>query len=166
LTYSTVGSFHGISSTHFSSRWTTNTSTISSLINSKDIQPIVNPTLYPGIILMIQTGEETSTPYDIALEVSPNNTVLLFNAGKYLAEKKEMYTPAISLFDKAIKIDSNCYQAIYLKAQTFTILGRHDEAKTLFDIAFKLHPEYKGESIVKPHKKSYALSGSSIERTL
>jgi hypothetical protein len=53
-------------------------------------------------IVRIQTGD-TSTPYDEAIKIDPDNIQLLTNAGIYLADKKEMYLQTIFLFDKVLK---------------------------------------------------------------
>ena len=114
----------------------------------------------PATIVRIQTGD-TSTPYDEAIKIAPDNIQLLTNAGIYLADKKGMYTHAISLFDKVLKKDTNYVQAIYSKAETLEKLGRSDEAEKLFDTAKELDPAYKGEFITFPSKVSKA-SASSV----
>jgi tetratricopeptide (TPR) repeat protein len=102
-------------------------------------------------IYRIQTGD-TGTPFDEAIKIHPNNIQLLTNAGIYLADKKEMYLQALSLFDKVLKKDTKYVQAIYNKAETLEILGRDDEAEKLFDTAKELDPTYRGDFILSPPK--------------
>jgi tetratricopeptide (TPR) repeat protein len=124
----------------------------------------------PGSIIRVQTGD-TSTPYDEAIKIDPNNVQLLTNAGIYLAEKKQMYHQALLFFDKVLKKDDNYVQAMYNKAETLDKLGRSDEAQILFDSAIKLDPTYNGDYIKSSYESSKAsavsaASVSPIEATL
>jgi Flp pilus assembly protein TadD, contains TPR repeats len=48
---------------------------------------------------------DIKTPFDRALELKPNDTKILVNTGKYLADKLGKYEVAIVFFDRALKID-------------------------------------------------------------
>jgi tetratricopeptide (TPR) repeat protein len=141
-----------IGSTTTSSSSTAHTS---SNINGKIIDISLEHVSNPATIVKIQTGD-TSTPYDEAIKIDPDNIQLLTNAGIYLADKKGMYNNAIDLFDKVLKKDTTYVQAIYNKGETLEKLGRSDEAKTLLDTAKKLDPTYEGDFITSPPKVSKA----------
>ena len=162
-----TSSFDVISTGKSSSNSTSATNIITSAptVNSKIVDMFQEQTssgLAAASIHRIQTGD-TITPYDEAIKIDPDNIQLLTNAGIYLADKKEMYLQAISLFDKVLKKDTNYVQAIYNKAETLEKLGRSGEAQILFDTAKELDPAYEGDFILSPPKVSKAsISAVSI----
>ena len=117
------------------------------------IEDLISSDTSAASIYRIQTGD-ISTPYDEAIKIDPDNIQLLTNAGIYLADKKEMYLQALSLFDKVLKKDTKYVQAIYNKAETLEKLGRSGEAQRLFDTAKELDPAYEGDFITSPPEVS------------
>ena len=84
-----------------------------------------------------------------------------------LLTRKVCTSHAISYFDRALEKDTKYVQAIYNKAETLEILGRDDEAETLFDTAKELDPTYRGDFILSPPKvfKSSSPASSILAKT-
>jgi len=74
-----------------------------------------------------------------ALEISPNDISTLVNCASALHELRR-FAEAISYFDIALSLDSDCAQAWRNKGNTLRVLKRYDEAITHYDKALSLEP--------------------------
>jgi tetratricopeptide (TPR) repeat protein len=135
-----------------------------------NLTPDFKPVLYDGIIfnhgryvlvttsiLNNSSSPDVKTPFDRALELKPDDTKILVNKGKYLADKLGNYDVAIVFFDRALKIDLNYVPALVKKGGCLEKLESHEDAQELFDKAKQLDPTYENKFISAPPKTSNAL---------
>lgn len=98
-----------------------------------------------------------TAPFDKALELSPMDTKVLLNKGKYLADKLGKYDEAIIFYDKALKINANYAPALYNKGEAPQKLARYNEAQQYFDKAKNIDPSYGGDFINPSPHSSYSV---------
>ena len=55
---------------------------------------------------------------------------------------KRMYNRALQEFDKAVKIDSNNFRALYWRGRVYLKMGHYDKAAADFKMVVKLKPHY------------------------
>jgi len=67
------------------------------------------------------------------------------------------FDDAIPLFQKAIKIDDNCAKAYYALGLMYSKKGMNEEAKTAYNKAIQINPDYKTEL------KNFGLTGPDEE---
>lgn len=82
--------------------------------------------------------QEAAESYDKALNFDPNNTYLLINKGKSLANMGR-YQDAIACFDESIAINSSSTESLHLKGIALSQgLNMNDEAIAVFEQALQL----------------------------
>ena len=97
-------------------------------IAEANLTPDFKPVIFDGINFNIENyvfittsinndsaNPDVKTPFDRALELKPDDTKILVNTGKYLADKLGKYEIAIVFFDRALKIDFNYVPALVNK---------------------------------------------------
>ena len=70
--------------------------------------------------------------YQRILEIKPDYADVIHNVGWINYQYKQDYNTALDCFTKAIKADSNFYQAWYNRGKTYEKLGQMQQAKEDF----------------------------------
>ncbi len=86
--------------------------------------------------------ERAAASYDKALELEPNNTALLNNKGKALANLGR-FDDAISCFRKSLDINASNLESMNLEAIALSQgLGENSQAIAIFDQILQINPYY------------------------
>ncbi|WP_434509983.1 tetratricopeptide repeat protein [Desulfitobacterium sp. AusDCA] len=83
----------------------------------------------------------TSAPAPAAPTEIQQKALNLYEQGLKLYYNRQ-FSQALDLFNQALALDPNCYQAINGKGATYSFLGRYDEGITLIRHALELKPDF------------------------
>lgn len=87
------------------------------------------------------TAATTSTATPSVLPENQQKALNLYDQGLKLYYNRQ-FSPALGLFNQALSLDPNCYQAINGKGATYAFLGRYDEGIALIKQALELKPDF------------------------
>ena len=79
--------------------------------------------------------------YGQILKIKPDHADAIHNVGWINYKYKQDYNTALDCFTKAIRADSNFYQAWYNRGMTYEKLGQHAQAQADFEKAESLYTE-------------------------
>lgn len=74
-------------------------------------------------------------------ETNKQEALNLYDQGLKLYYNRQ-FNEGLALFNKALALDPDCYQALNGKGATYAFLGRYDEGITLIQKALKLKPDF------------------------
>ena len=78
--------------------------------------------------------------FDKALEIIPNNFIVLHGVALALTLYSDNYSKALELVEQALKINPEYIYSMDTKALVFNQLGRYQEAVELYDKVLKKAP--------------------------
>jgi tetratricopeptide (TPR) repeat protein len=86
------------------------------------------------------TSGNASPTEDLSPPTNPD-ALVLYEQGLDLYYERN-FSEALKLFNKALAIDPNCYQALNAKGATYAFQGKYDEGLTLIKQALAIKPDF------------------------
>lgn len=89
----------------------------------------------------ITMEQKSNTSAPPALTESQQKALSLYDQGLKLYYDRQ-FDSALALFNEALAIDPNCYQALNAKGATFAFQGRYEEGIALIEQALEMKPDF------------------------
>ncbi|MHB8125463.1 MAG: fused MFS/spermidine synthase [Desulfitobacteriaceae bacterium] len=105
---------------------------------SSDFLPLPSPTGNHKNTQSLATA--VSPSQDLSPTTNPD-ALVLYEQGLKLYYKRE-FPEALTFFNKALAIDTHCYQALNAKGATYAFQGKYDEGLTLIKQALTINPNF------------------------
>ncbi|MDR3271281.1 MAG: fused MFS/spermidine synthase [Peptococcaceae bacterium] len=81
-------------------------------------------------------------PSPVTVTPAPDQALALFEQGHARYIQRE-FSAALTLFDQALAVDPECYQAMNVKGATLAFQGQYDQGLQLIDASLRLQPDYQ-----------------------
>ncbi len=104
---------------------------------ANQVQSIVPPVSQPNPSIQ----PSFNPPKTVADEVQ-QQALSFYNQGLKLYYQRD-FPNALTLFNKALTLDSNCYQALNGKGATYAFQGRYAEGLALINQALRINPDFE-----------------------
>lgn len=89
----------------------------------------------------LQSDSSTITPTPLVPTETQQKALSLYDQGLKLYYDRQ-FDPALALFNEALSMDPDCYQAMNGKGATYAFLGRYDEGVALIQQAIGMKPDF------------------------
>ena len=106
----------------------------------------INQPLNPSTLTLDPAAETTHSPSQTSppLHVSDAKALALYDQGLklYYQQNQTVFPEALALFNQALVIDPQCYEALNAKGATLAFQGKHEQGLALIQQALVLNPSF------------------------